>query len=132
LLASGLVAVWLGRESLTPDCALAPVWLGIELSDALDDGVPPLPGPRLPFALLGFDPFGILLSFDGDAIGGDAALFKPDVTPSAPLDGRGVLLMAGLPAAGSGVCAHASIGGNTRTAANTIVDKLKRDCPNLI
>src|SRR5579884_2671065 len=109
---SGIVAVCGGRESLIPDCALAPVWLGIELSDALDDGVPPLPGPRLPLPLFGFEPFGIFASFEGDAIPDNPA---PGV---ATLSGLGVLLIAGLPAAGSGVCADASTGGSSKTAAN--------------
>jgi hypothetical protein len=122
--ASGLVAVWLGRESLIPDCALSSVWLGIELSEALDDGVPPLPGPRLPLALLGLEPFGIFASFEGEAMLGDAALPEPDVTVS-PLEGFGVLMIAGLPAAGSGVCAEARIGDSNKTAANAPVDKPK-------
>jgi hypothetical protein len=128
--ASGLVAVWLGRESLTDDCGLFPVWLGVELSDAVEDGVAPLPALRLPLPLLGLEPFGILASFDGEAmpgevVAGDAALPRPDETASL-VDGFGVLSMAGLPAAGSGVCAATSVGGSKNSAATAMLDKLLR------
>jgi hypothetical protein len=110
--ASGLVAVWLGRESLIEDCGLLPVWLGIELSDAVEDGVAPLPALRLPLPLLGLEPLGMFASFEGEAICGDGAV-----------SGAGVLLMAGLPAAGSGVCADASAGESRNKAASAMLDR---------
>jgi hypothetical protein len=55
---------------------------------------------------------------------GDALLLMPDVTVS-PADGFGVLLMAGLPAAGSGVCADARTGISNK-AVNATVDKPNR------
>jgi|SRR6185437_15525308 len=123
--ALGLVAVWLGRESLTADCGLLPVWLGIELSDAVEDGVAPLPALRLPLPPLGFEPFGIFASFEGEAMPGDAALFEPDVTV-LPVEGFGVLLIAGLPAAGSGVCAETSADDSKNRAATAMLDRLLR------
>jgi hypothetical protein len=124
--AFGLVAVWLGRESLTDDCAFFPVWLGVELSEAVDDGVAPLPALRLPLPLLGFDPFGIFASFEGEAMLGDAALPEPDVTV-LPAEGFGVLSIAGLPAAGSGVCAETNTGDSNNAAVTAMVDRLKRN-----
>jgi len=117
--AFGLVAVWLGRESFTEDCGLLPVWLGIELSDAVEDGVPPLPGPRLPLPPSGFEPLGIFASFEGEAMPGDAA---------PPLEGAGVLLIAGLPTACSGVCAEPCPGDSNSKAASAAPDKPKRQC----
>jgi hypothetical protein len=40
-----------------------------------------------------------------------------------PADGFGVLLMAGLPAAGSGVCAETNAGGNKNKAASAMLDR---------
>jgi hypothetical protein len=107
---------------LTEDCGLFPVWLGVELSDAVEDGVAPLPGLRLPLPPSGFEPFGIFASFEGEAMPGDAALPIPDDT-ALPADGFGVLLMAGLPAAGSGVCAETNAGGNKNKAASAMLDR---------
>lgn len=124
--AFGSIAVWLGGASLTEDCGLLPVWLGIELSEAVEDGVAPLPALRLPLPPSGFEPFGMFASFEGEAMLGEAALLpEPEVTAS-PADGFGVVLMAGLPAAGSGVCAKLPASGNSNRAAIAAPDKPKR------
>ena len=117
--AFGLVAVWLGRESFTEDCGLLPVWLGIGLSAAVEDCVPPLPGPRLPLPPSGFEPFGMFASFEGEATPGDAA---------PPREGAGVLVIAGLPAACSGVCAEPCAGDSNTKAASAAPGKPKRLC----
>src|ERR1700761_8879380 len=96
-LSSGLFAVWLG-EVPSLDSA---------------DGVAPLPAAMLPLPESGFEPFGIASALEGEL---GVVTVPPSPIPlcdrplCTPLlfEGLGVLLIAGLPAAGSGVCADAT------------------------